>query len=99
MCVKFCVVFHNFVIKMYLFERSRWEQWGFEWFQNPLPPNISNLFHMIYFQFQLGSDIYRDFYQPVEALLDTLEHTNCGRLKSVFLKNIRRYLDLDFDNT
>ncbi|KAL1494917.1 hypothetical protein ABEB36_010428 [Hypothenemus hampei] len=49
--------------------------------------------------FQLGGDVYKDFYQPVETNLDNLEATNCGKVKDVFLKNLRRYFDLDFENT
>nr|AEE62999.1 unknown [Dendroctonus ponderosae] len=67
-------------------------------FHSEKQPIFKEIYNVFY-SFQLGSDIYRDFYQPVEAHLDTLENTNCGKLKNVFLKNIRRYLDLDFDNT
>ncbi|CAG9759993.1 unnamed protein product [Ceutorhynchus assimilis] len=49
--------------------------------------------------FQIGSDVYKEFYQPLETYLDALEHTNCGKVKYVFLRNLQRFLDLEFDNT
>lgn len=61
--------------------------------------DIIILIQIMLLQFQIGGDIYRDFYQPLEAYLDALETTNCGKIKEVFLKNLGRFLDLDFDNT
>ncbi|XP_056641310.1 glucoside xylosyltransferase 1 isoform X2 [Diorhabda carinulata] len=48
-------------------------------------------------EFQLGGDIYRDFYQPLEVYLESAQNNNCGNIKDVFLKNIRNYMDLEFN--
>ncbi|XP_066258133.1 glucoside xylosyltransferase 2 [Euwallacea similis] len=63
--------------------------------KQPVFKAIYNVFEA----FQIGGDIYKDFYQPLEAYLDVLENTNCGKIKDIFVKNLRRFLDLDFDNT
>lgn len=49
-------------------------------------------------QFQLGGDIYREFYQSLESYLEGFPSINCGAVKDIFLKNIRKYMDLDFDD-
>nr|CAH7721530.1 unnamed protein product [Callosobruchus chinensis] len=46
-------------------------------------------------EFQLGGDVYKDFYQQLESYLDSAQNNNCGHVKDIFLKNIRKYLDLD----
>lgn len=55
--------------------------------------------YSVFESFEIGGDVYKEFYQPVEAYLEALENTNCGKIKDVFLKNVRRFLDLEFDNT
>ncbi|KAJ8920117.1 hypothetical protein NQ315_011773 [Exocentrus adspersus] len=50
-------------------------------------------------EFQLGGDVYREFYQSLEAYLEAAQNNNCWNVRDIFLKNIRRYMDLDFDNT
>ncbi|KAJ8974027.1 hypothetical protein NQ317_001815 [Molorchus minor] len=51
-------------------------------------------------EFQLGGDIYREFYQSLEGYIEVAAQNNhCGDVKDIFLKNIRKYMDLDFDNT
>ncbi|XP_074030303.1 glucoside xylosyltransferase 1 [Leptinotarsa decemlineata] len=49
-------------------------------------------------EFQLGGDIYREFYQSLEVYLEGAQSNNCGNIKDIFLKNIRKYMDLEFDN-
>ncbi|XP_019871716.1 glucoside xylosyltransferase 1 [Aethina tumida] len=49
-------------------------------------------------EFQLGGDLYKDFYQSLETSLDLAENSNCGHVKDIFLKNVRQYIDLDVDN-
>lgn len=49
-------------------------------------------------KFQLGGDIYREFYQSLESYLEGFQNSNCGAVKDIFLKNIRKYMDLDFDD-
>ncbi|CAH2005499.1 unnamed protein product [Acanthoscelides obtectus] len=46
-------------------------------------------------EFQLGGDIYKDFYQQLESYLESAQNNNCGHVKDIFLKNIRKYLDID----
>ncbi|KAJ8945037.1 hypothetical protein NQ318_019032 [Aromia moschata] len=50
-------------------------------------------------EFQLGGDIYRDFYQPLEVYLEAAQNNNCGNIRYIFLKNIKKYMDIDFGNT
>lgn len=50
-------------------------------------------------EFQLGGDLYKDFYQSLETSLDLAENSNCGHVKDIFLKNVRQFIDLDVDNT
>ncbi|XP_060535447.1 glucoside xylosyltransferase 2 [Cylas formicarius] len=45
-------------------------------------------------EFQLGGDIYNEFYQPLKLYLDLAENTKCGVVRDIFLKNINKYLDL-----
>lgn len=56
------------------------------------------MIYHLFLQFQLGGDIYREFYQSLESYLEGFPSINCGALKDVFLKNIRKYMDLDFDD-
>ncbi|VEN59657.1 unnamed protein product [Callosobruchus maculatus] len=46
-------------------------------------------------EFHLGGDVYKDFYQQLESYLESAQNNNCGHVKDIFLKNIRKYLDLD----
>jgi UDP-xylose:glucoside alpha-1,3-xylosyltransferase len=49
-------------------------------------------------EFHLGGDVFKEFYQPLEAYLDQHDNTNCGHIKDVFLKNVRRFIDVDYNN-
>ncbi|XP_072386802.1 glucoside xylosyltransferase 1-like [Diabrotica undecimpunctata] len=58
------------------------------------------IFQAVYRSFEeypLGGDIYREFYQLLETYLDNSQNNNCGNVKDIFLKNIRKYIDLDVD--
>ncbi|XP_017772638.1 PREDICTED: glucoside xylosyltransferase 2 [Nicrophorus vespilloides] len=49
-------------------------------------------------EFQLGGDIYQDFYEPLENYLDLTTETSCGHIIGIYLKNLRRYIDIKEDN-
>lgn len=56
------------------------------------------LFNQIYRTFdeyQLTSDVIQEFYLPLEYNIETTTHTNCGKLKNNFLKNVKKYLNFD----
>ncbi|RZC42736.1 glucoside xylosyltransferase 2, partial [Asbolus verrucosus] len=67
--------------------------------KQPVFQAIYRAFEEVHKFFQLGGDLFKEFYQPLESYLDQAENTNCGHIKEVFLKNIRRYIDIDYNNT
>ncbi|KAF2885656.1 hypothetical protein ILUMI_20507 [Ignelater luminosus] len=44
-------------------------------------------------EFQLGGDLYQDFYQPLETYLELTTETSCGHIKDVYLKNVKWYVN------
>ncbi|EFA10174.2 glucoside xylosyltransferase 2 [Tribolium castaneum] len=46
-------------------------------------------------EFRLGGDVFKDFYQPLEAFLEQVQNTNCGHIKDIFLKNVRLYINME----
>ncbi|KAK9732280.1 Glycosyl transferase family 8 [Popillia japonica] len=44
-------------------------------------------------EFQLGSDLYYDFYMPLETYVELAIETNCGHIKNAYLMNIKKYVD------
>lgn len=58
------------------------------------------VFKVIYNAFEtfpVGGDIYREFYQVLEASfeLDDVLNSNCGHVKESFLKNFKRFMDFE----
>lgn len=49
-------------------------------------------------EFQIGGDIYRDFYQSLETYLDGTQNSNCGHIKDSFIKNLRRFMDFEVEH-
>ncbi|XP_050303873.1 glucoside xylosyltransferase 2-like [Anthonomus grandis grandis] len=66
-------------------------------FHNMEKQPVFKVIYTVFEAFQLGGDLLKDFYQPIEAYLDALEHTKCGKVKNIFLKNVKKFID--FDNT
>lgn len=48
----------------------------------------------LYSQFQIGGDVYKEFYLPLDVYLDAARNSNCGHIKDAYLKNIKKYVDL-----
>ncbi|KAK5644504.1 hypothetical protein RI129_005804 [Pyrocoelia pectoralis] len=46
-------------------------------------------------EFQIGMDIYHDFYQSLETYLELTSETNCGHIKDMYLKNLKQYVTND----
>ncbi|KAF5303466.1 hypothetical protein FQA39_LY09929 [Lamprigera yunnana] len=43
-------------------------------------------------EFQLGDNIYHNFYQPLEMYLELTTETNCGHIKDAYLKNLKQFI-------
>lgn len=43
-------------------------------------------------EFQLGDDAYNSFYLPLETYLELTMETNCGHIKDIYLKNLKKYI-------
>lgn len=46
------------------------------------------------FQFTIGGDLNQEFYQPLEAFLGLTSESNCGHIKEIYLKNVKKYCDV-----
>ncbi|XP_054289330.1 glucoside xylosyltransferase 1-like isoform X1 [Macrosteles quadrilineatus] len=43
-------------------------------------------------EYQLGTDAYQNLLLPLENRLDATSHTNCGKVRNIFTKNLHLYL-------
>lgn len=45
-------------------------------------------------EYQLGEDLYRKFYLPLEAYLENTKESNCGHIRNIFLKNVKKCITI-----
>ncbi|XP_065163039.1 glucoside xylosyltransferase 2-like [Atheta coriaria] len=62
-------------------------------FHSEKQPVFSSIYRA-FEEFQLGNDIYEEFFMPLENYLDLAGDSNCGKIPGIYLKNLKNFIDI-----